>query len=177
VNPFEKTIEMELLRHSHTWSYSDEGKRVLGNLKRASKGWEAEQEQKQQADKFAESVRPAVEHAKRTLATAQADGTVTVEELETLMANVELARAGKLTEYSAVDKEWRAKQSNKIVAAAVEVDSQARTLAAQRDELLATAYEPLKESGEPVYGDVYYPPDFHDPSKAGKTVREVIVPQ
>ena len=174
INPFERTIDIELKRHNHNWARSDEGKRVLGNLKRASKEWEAEQERNQEAEKFAESVRPAVEHAQRTLATAHADATVTVEELETLTANVELARQGKLEEYSAADKEWRQTQANKILAQAVEVDSQARTLTAQRDVLLQAAYEPLKGSEEPVYGDVYYPENYIDPTKAGKTIREII---
>jgi hypothetical protein len=177
LDKFQVAWAADCSRHNTLWPDSYEGRRRKAYYDNESEKLRASREQKQQAEKFAESVRPAVEHAQRTLATAQADSSITVAELETLTANVELARQGKLDEYRQADQDWRAKQSSKIVAAAVEVDSQARTLASQRDELLKAAYEPLKESVEPVYGDVYYPPDYApDPSKAGKTIREVIVP-
>jgi hypothetical protein len=139
-------------------------------MQQKSEAWQAEQERQRQAAAFAESVKPAVDHALTTLAAAEADSTVTVAELETLRANVELARAGELEKYTAADTEWRQRQANKIVSQAVEVGAQARELEAKRDALLQAAYKPLES--EPIMVDVVYPDNFYDPARAGKTIRE-----
>jgi hypothetical protein len=172
VNPFDTTIAAEVRRHSPLWETSSEGRRTIANLKRKSKEWEAEQESKRQQTALDETVKPAVDHATNVLNELQRNPNITVAELEQAQSRVQLARDGKLTEYAAADREWRDTQRKKIEDAAVEVDSQIRTLAAKRDALLQSAYEPVNEPGEPRLVPVTYPTFYHDPAKAGKTIME-----
>jgi hypothetical protein len=172
VNPFEKTIEAEISRHHALWETSYGGRRKIAELKRESKKWEAEQERQRQQTALNESVKPAVDHATNVLNELQRDPTITVAELELAQSRVQLARDGKLEEYATADREWRDTQRKKIEDAAVEVDSQIRTLAAKRDTLLQAAYAPVNEPAEPQLVPVTYPDFYHDAAKAGKTLME-----
>ena len=82
VNPAEKTIEAEIGRHYTGWESSHTGRRVIANLKRQSKEWEAKREAtKQQAD-FETSIAPVVAHARANFETVRNDPQATQLEVE-----------------------------------------------------------------------------------------------
>jgi len=171
VNPFAGAFERKVDRLGYNWGQSPAGREERAKLKKLSKEWEAKQQAaKQQAD-FEQSIAPVVAHAKASFEAVRNDPTATQLEVEQAEERLKLANSD-VSAYSAADKEWRQRQSEKIIAQAVEVDSQLSQLRQQRDALLQAAYEPVAEPTEPAMVDVYYPPFFHDPAKAGKTIRE-----
>lgn len=146
VNPFAKTAEMEKARHNNLWPGTVDGRRVLSELKRKSDEWQADQQVKADAAEFAASVEPMVQHAQKTLAQAEADASVTVAELEQLRSNVQLARSGDHDGYKAADAAWRTSQREKREQAAHAHDDQIRTLAGERDSILAEAWRDENDS-------------------------------
>jgi hypothetical protein len=172
INPFDRTVEAEIKRHSALWETSYEGRRVIANLKRQSKEWEARQTQKQQQQQFETSIAPVVDHAQASLDAVRRNPAATQAEVDQAIDRLRIAQSGNIGGYSAADKEWREVQANKLVTKAVEVDAQAKQLQSQRDALLQAAYEPLKESAEPTMVDVHYPSFYHDPDKAGRIIKE-----
>src|SRR3989304_1129931 len=171
VNPFAGAFQRKVDRLGYTWGQSPDGREARAELKKASKEWEAKQKSaKQQAD-FATSIAPVVDHARSNFDTVRNDPTATQLEVDQAEERLKLAQSGDVAGYSAADKEWRQRQSEKIVGQAVEVDSQLNTLRQQRDQLLQAAYEPAS-AAEPQMVGVYYPPNYIDPAKAGKTIQE-----
>jgi len=172
VNPFDGAFQRKVDRLGYTWGQSSAGREARAELKKLSKEWEAEQERKQQQSDFETSIAPVLAHARTNLEAVRKDPTATQLEVEQAESRYNLAQSGNVSGYSAADKEWRQLQANKLVTQAVEVDSQARQLQAKRDELLRAAYEPVAEPAEPQMVEVWYPPNYIDPAKAGKTIKE-----
>jgi hypothetical protein len=141
-NPFDKTIELELKRHHHLWAQSDEGKRVLGNLRRSSKEWEADRKAKADAAEFAASIADLVGHATAQYELVIADETATVEECELAATALEAAKRGERDTYIAWERERHAQVTAKLAETAADFDSQARAAVEKRNAVLASALEP-----------------------------------
>jgi hypothetical protein len=141
-NPFEKTIELELKRHNHLWQSSIEGQRVLGNLRRASAKWEANETAKQEQSAFAESLRPLVEHATNQYELVLGDETASVEDCERAAAALEAAKVGDRDSYVAWEKARHDQVTSHLAEVAADYDSQARAANEKRNAVLASALAP-----------------------------------
>jgi hypothetical protein len=171
VNPFEGAMERATARRGRLWAESESGRKYRLDMEAASTEWKAKQQAKGQQADFEKSIAPVVDHARSNFEAVRNDPTATQLEVEQAEERYKLAQSGNVSEYTVADKEWRQRQSEKIVAQAVEVDSQLNRLRQQRDQLLQAAYEKPAES-EPTMVEVWYPPNYIDPAKAGKTVLE-----
>jgi hypothetical protein len=89
---------------------------------------------------FEQSVKPMIDHAIRTLEQAEADPEIDVPTLETLRANVELARQGRADEYRAADRAYRDSRRAAIEEKAHSHDDIIRRHQAARDQLLRDAW-------------------------------------
>jgi hypothetical protein len=137
VNQFERTIEVELARHSHVWATGDEGKRVIGDLRRASKQWQAEQDAKKKHAAFQASIADLVSFAERDYQSVLGNSENTVEECEQAGARLAAAKSGDRETYKHMHAEWRNKVLQRVAERAASVESERQTLATTRDAILA----------------------------------------
>jgi hypothetical protein len=170
-DPGEIQWAAEAGRHNLLWVDTPAGQRMRKHCDALSSQYAAERDAQRAADEHAAKVQPMVDHSLRTLAEAEADETITVAELETLRANVELARAGA-PEYIDADKAWRQTQQDRLVEKVHAQDAILAQHRAERDRLAREAFAPEPDATEPMMVDVYYPEFYHDKSKAGRTISE-----
>lgn len=154
-NPFEKTIELELRRHNHNWAQSIDGQRVLGNLRRESADWEANEKAKQEQTEFAASIADLVGHASAQYETVMADPSASVEDCERAGAALDAAKRGERDTYIAWERERHAQVTASLATEAADYDSQARAAVEKRNAVLASALEPaavpeVKRSESPM---------------------------
>ena len=140
-NPFEKTIAAELNRHNHNWAQSIDGQRVLGNLRRASEEWEANEKAKQEQSEFAASIADLVGHAETQVESVMNDPTASVEDCERAATALDAARAGNRDTYVAWEKQRHEQVTAALASEAAEYDSQARAAVEKRNAVLASALE------------------------------------
>jgi hypothetical protein len=185
-NPYVGRFETRRDRLGMLWGNSPGGQEYKLRMEAASEQWEQQQDAAHVDKTRREAVEPMAQHALKTLAQADATEGVTQAELEQLRARVDAIRNGTMSadEYKAADQAWRKSQREKREQAAHAHDDQIRTLAGERDMLLAEAWkddaEPVPEvkAWTPPQPDqldrtrraITYPHDHADPKLRGKTI-------
>lgn len=140
-NPYLKTIEVELKRHNHIWAQSAEGKRVLGNLQRASDEWEAKRRTERENAEFAASIEPLVSHATTQYELVISDPTASVEDCERAADALSAAKQGRRDDYVAWERARQDQVTSRLAEEAASYDAQARAATEKRNAVLRSGLE------------------------------------